>query len=172
MLREVQFLFVRTVRGNLRNPLAFFGRLAATALMVALVSVTYLGTRQRIQSQIVDRLWAVLWMQHLAAFLCIGAVPAFTQEFACFRKEVKNGLYRPLSHCLAHTLVSVPFWFALSLAALLPATLILDLNCQHFLQRWLLMTAYIGFSDAWAQLCGASFRSVALASMAFMVLVS
>ena len=57
--------------------------------------------------------------------------------------EVKNGLYHPLSHLSADLLaassaksvlvlpaglsqVNIPIWFLLALAAILPATLILD----------------------------------------------
>jgi hypothetical protein len=104
---------------NIRNPVAFIGRIVVSALSVVAVSVAYLGVRERSQTQALDRINLVLWMEFLPAFLCVGAVPLFSHEYSCFRKEVKNGLYRPFPYFIANTCVNIPFWFVLALISML-----------------------------------------------------
>ncbi|CAE7583898.1 abcG22 [Symbiodinium natans] len=167
--KQVGKLFLRAVRSNLRNPIAFAGRAALTALLVSFVCVAYLGARKRNQENVLNYLWAVMWVQQLPAFLCIGAVPNFAREHRCFRKEVKNGLYHPLSHLLADMLVNVPIWFLLAAAAILPSNLILDTPLIHSPELWLLLAAYIGFNDTFAQLCGSLGTGSPLGIMVFLM---
>jgi len=117
---------------NLRNPFAYIGRILCTSFFITLVSVAYIGARERNQDEVLSRVWAVVWMHMLPSFLCIGAVPTFSFEAACLKKEIKNGLYNPTCYFFASLLVSLPFWFLLGLFSLLPAFLILDLNWAHF----------------------------------------
>jgi hypothetical protein len=108
-----------------------------------------------------------MWMQQLPSFLCVGAVPGFAHEFACFRKEVKNGLYTPFSYFLANTCVNIPFWFVLTFTCILPAFILLDLNWQQLPAIWLLISCHTGWSDTVAQLCGTLIPSTTLATMIF-----
>ncbi|CAJ1434077.1 unnamed protein product [Effrenium voratum] len=167
--KQVWKIFLRFVRSNLRNPLAFGGRCVLTCLLVAFVCVAYIGARKRDQANVLNYLWATMWVQQLPAFLCIGAVPNFAREHACYRKEVKNGLYHPLSHLSADLLVNIPIWFLLALAAILPATLILDMPVQSIPQGWLLLAAYVGFNDTFAQLCGSLKAGSAMGIMLFLM---
>ncbi|CAL1150281.1 unnamed protein product [Cladocopium goreaui] len=85
---QVWKLFSRFVKSNVRSPIAFAGRAVLTALLVSFVCVAYIGARNRDQENVLNYLWAIMWVQQLPAFLCIGAVPTFAREHACFRKEV------------------------------------------------------------------------------------
>jgi len=167
--KQVWKLFTRAIRSNSRNPIAFGGRVLLTALFVSFISVAYLGARERNQENVLNYLWAVMWVQQLPAFLCIGAVPNFAREYLCYQKEVKNGLYHPICHLLADTLVNVPFWFVLALAAMLPAFAILDMSSQHSYELCLLLAAYIGFNDTFAQLCGSFGGGNAMGIMLFLM---
>jgi hypothetical protein len=140
-----------------------------SSFTVAFVSVVYFGARQRVQRQVLDRVWAVMWLQQLPAFLCVGAVPSFAREYACYRKEVKNGLYHPVCHFLANVVVNVPFWFVLTLASILPIFVILDMNWANMPKIWLLVTCYVGWTDTMAQLCGTLFSSPVLGTMVFIL---
>eukprot|EP00435_Cladocopium_sp_Y103_P073185 s164_g42.t1 len=84
---QVWKLFSRFVKSNVRSPIAFAGRAVLTALLVSFVCVAYIGARDRDQENVLNYLWAIMWVQQLPAFLCIGAVPTFAREHACFRKE-------------------------------------------------------------------------------------
>ncbi|OLP77898.1 ABC transporter G family member 22 [Symbiodinium microadriaticum] len=167
--KQVGKLFLRAVRSNIRNPTAFAGRALLTALLVSFVCMAYLGARKRNQENVLNYLWAVMWVQQLPAFLCIGAVPNFAREHSCFRKEVKNGLYHPLSHLLADMLVHVPIWFLLAASAIAPSSLILDTPVIHTPELWLLLAAYIGFNDTFAQLCGGLGTGSPLGIMVFLM---
>jgi len=166
---QVCVLFARCCRGAIRNPLSFFGRIIVSCFSVAFVSFAYLGVRQRSQEQVLDHVYLTMWLQQLPAFLCVGAVPAFSREYLCFHKEVKNGLYHPLCYFIADALVNIPFWFVLSLISILPGFCILDLNWQHLLQIWVLISCFVGWSDTVAQLCGTLFRNTAMATMVFIL---
>jgi len=168
-VQQVRSIVSRALRGHLRNPIAFGGRLALSSALVALVCFAYTGARERTQKQVLDRLWALNWVLQLPAFLCVGAVPNFACEYACYRKEVKNGMYQPLAYLLADTCVNVPVWFLLSLVSSLTGFLILDFNWGHYLEMWLLISCYVGWSDTFAQLCGTLFSNVALGTMFFIL---
>lgn len=168
-LMQVWKLFARFVRGNIRNPIAFGGRAVLTAVLVTFVCAAYIGARERDQENVLNYLWAIMWVQQLPAFLCIGAVPNFAREYACFRKEVKNGLYHPLAHLTADMMVNMPIWFLLALAALVPSLLILDTPLQTAPEVWLLLAAYVGFNDTFAQLCGSLRGGSAMGIMLFLM---
>lgn len=116
-----------------------------------------------------DRLWVVMWIQQLPGFLCVGAVPAFARDYACYRREVKNGMYHPLCYALTDTVVNLLFWFVLSLVAILPAFIMVELNWGNFVSIWLLVTSYVGWMDSVAQLCGTLFASTSLSTMVFIM---
>lgn len=166
---QAALLAERTLRGNLRNPIAFLGRAALSSLTVAFVAFAYLGARDHDQEAVIDRIWAVMWMQQLPAFLCVGAVTTFGREYACFKKEANNGLYKPLSYFMADAVVNVPFWFFLSIVSILPMFLIIDMNWLDLDKTWLLITCLIGWTDTMAQLCGTFFSSPMLGTMAFIL---
>jgi hypothetical protein len=140
-----------------------------SSFTVGFVSVSYLGARQRGQGQVLDRVWAVMWRQQLPAFLCVGAVPNFAREYACYRKEVRNGLYHPVCYFLANVVVNLPFWFVLTLVSILPMFVILDMNWANLPRIWLLVTCYVGWADTVAQLCGTLFSSPVLGTMVFIM---
>eukprot|EP00442_Polarella_glacialis_P025588 CAMPEP_0115058150 /NCGR_PEP_ID=MMETSP0227-20121206/6177_1 /TAXON_ID=89957 /ORGANISM="Polarella glacialis, Strain CCMP 1383" /LENGTH=768 /DNA_ID=CAMNT_0002443079 /DNA_START=169 /DNA_END=2471 /DNA_ORIENTATION=- len=165
--KQVWKLVLRSVRNNSRDPMAFGGRILMTSCMVAFVSLAYLGARERNQDNVLNYMWAVMWVQQLPAFLCIGAVPSFLREHLCYQKEVKNGLYHPVAHFVAENMVTVPFYFVLALASLLPATAILDMTFD--MSFWLLLACYIGFNDTVAQFCGTFGGSTAMGTMLFLM---
>lgn len=120
-------------------------------------------------SGVLDRVFLVMFVQQLPAFFCVGAVPRFSQEYLCFRKETNNGLYEPLCYFIADSLVNIPFWFVLSFTSILPAFALLGMNWQHFFQIWLLVALFVGWIDTAAQLCGTLLRSTAVAIMIFIM---
>jgi len=168
-LMQVWKLFSRFVKSNFRSPIAFAGRAVLTALLVTFVCIAYIGARERNQESVLNYLWAMMWVQQLPAFLCIGAVPTFAREHACFRKEVKNGLYHPLAHLTADLLVNIPIWFLLAVAAIIPSVLILEAPVSSLPDMWLLLAAYIGFNDTFAQLCGTLRGGSAMGIMLFLM---
>jgi hypothetical protein len=125
-----------------------------SSFTVAFVSVAYFGARQRVQRQVLDRVWAVMWLQQLPAFLCVGAVPNFAREYACYRKETKNGLYHPVCYFLANVVVNLPFWFVLTLVSILPMFVILDMNWANLPRIWLLVTCYVAGLTPWLNSVG------------------
>jgi len=168
-VRQVRLIAVRALRGHLRDPAAVGGRAAISGAVVAVVCATYAGARERTQEQVLDRLWALNFVLLLPSFLCVAAVPAFAGQHACYRREVKNGMYHPLSYLLADTCVNVPIWLLLSLASTLTGFLILDFNWSHYPHMWILLSCYIGWSDTVAQICGTLFSNVALGTMVFIL---
>jgi len=134
---------------------------------VAFIMFAYLEARARRQEDVLDRIWAVMWLQQFPSFLVVGTIPSFVQEGVCVRRELRNGMFGPLSYLLADFHVSVPLWFLVVLFSILPGFAVLDLNWGHLLQIWLLVTAYVGFSHTAAQLCGAVFTNGALGTVAF-----
>jgi hypothetical protein len=165
----VQLLYIRALRSHARSPIAFIGRVALSCSLVSFVMFAYSGARQRTQTQILDRVWALVWLQQLPAFLCVGAVPKFTSEHGCYRKEVTNGLYRPLSYFVADACVNIPLWFVLSFASTLCGFAVIDFNWGSFFKIWLLISCYVGWHDTVAQLCGTLFKSMAMGTMVFML---
>ena len=65
--------------------------------------------------------------------------------------------------------VNVPIWFLLALAAIVPSLFILDTPFQHGPDVWLLLAAYIGFNDTFAQLCGSLKGGSAMGIMLFLM---
>lgn len=164
---QCSLLAWRAMVGHYRNPAVLLGRTLFGAASVAFIAFAYCAARSMGQEDILDRVWMVMWLQQLPGFLVVGTIPAFAHEGLCVRRELRNGLFTPLSYIFSDLVVSIPLWFIVVLFTILPGFVVLKMNWENFLPIWLLITAYVGWSHSAAQLCGAVFQNAALATVAF-----
>jgi len=143
------------------------GRILFGSMGIAVISIAYWQARNRNQEDVLDRIWVVMWLQQLPAFLVIGTIPTFALESLCLRKEMRNGMFGALSYLLGDFVVSVPLWFIIVFLSIVPGFAILDLNWVNFPRVWLLISCYVGLFHTMAQVCCVCFSSLAVATVAF-----
>jgi len=164
---QVCLLARRSLRGQLRNPMGIVARITLASLVIVIICLAYLETREKNQAQVPSCVYVIVWIFLLPPYFCIGVLPLFLQEAACYKKEAKNGLYNPCCYLFGDFITSVPMWFIIQGFVMILAFIILAMNWPNFLQMWLLFSLYFGWNEIVAQLCGTLFNSLALGTMVF-----
>jgi len=61
-------------------------------------AIIYVKARDRVQTQVLARLWLCLWHMGVPTNLAVVAVYAYNGEYFAIRREVKNGMLSPVSY--------------------------------------------------------------------------
>ena len=92
--------------------------------------------------------------------LAVIAVFALHAEYSSIRREVKEGMYTPVSYMVAHAMLQIPFMIVLSIASLaIPAYGISNFYGPNFGSVILVYSCML-----WAFECCAQFFSVAISN--------
>jgi len=80
-------------------------------------AIIYVKSRDSVQEQVMFRLFLIMWHVAVPSSLGVIAVYVYNTEFFSVKKEVKNGLYRPLSYMMANVVLQIPFMIILSICS-------------------------------------------------------
>jgi hypothetical protein len=114
----MSILFRRSALLVVRDPMVFLGRCVMFLCGCSFFAVIYIKARARSQEKLIFRLFLIMWHVGVPTALGVVAVFAYNTEFNSVRKEVKNGLYRPMSYILANTVIQLPFMVILSMCTM------------------------------------------------------
>jgi hypothetical protein len=113
--RQVFILLRRHSLIVMRDPMVYLGRCVMFALGCAFFAIIYYNSKNRAQEQIVARLFLLMWLVAVPTALGVVAVYAYNTDFFSVRKEVKNGLYKPMAYIVSNFIIQAPFMIILSM---------------------------------------------------------
>ena len=100
------------------DPMIYLGRCIGFVFACTFFAVIYVESRNRVQEEILNRLWLSMWLTGVPTSFGVVAVFAFADEFKSICKEVKNGMYRLSGYLLSAFLIQIPAMFLLGLCAI------------------------------------------------------
>jgi ABC-type multidrug transport system ATPase subunit len=75
------------------DPMIYIGRAVMFLMACIFFAIVYVESRDRIQEQVLNRLWLTMWLVGVPSSLGVIGVYAFNEEFKTLRKGVKNGMF-------------------------------------------------------------------------------
>lgn len=149
---EVAVLMRRAFTLTMRDPTIYLGRAIMFLIMCSFFSVIYIKIRDPSQEQILNRMWTFCWFVGPPGALALLAVYSSNVEIAAIRKEIKNGMVRPLAFMTATGLMQIPFMFLLVIVGMLvPMYGILDYAPENLPLMLLVFTAAMYAFETCAQ---------------------
>ena len=117
----------------------------------------FVKARDRVQGQVIARLWLTTWIGTVPTNLGVIAVYAYNEEFFAIRREVKNGMLSPVSYMIANLGIQVPLMFILCAFASISAYGILDFNGDKYFAVLVVHAINLWVYERIAQLLSISF---------------
>jgi hypothetical protein len=130
----------------------YTSRMFMIVVATVFFSLVYLETRQRVQSQALQRFLYTNFVVGVSCNLAISVVFAGNIEFNAIKREVKDGQYSPVAQFLAGQLINIPAMACLGLAALMRLYLIGDMPWSSFGLALLSMSANLWAFEGMGQL--------------------
>ena len=97
----------RTFTVFARDPATYLGRFALFLQMSIIFGILYFNNAGG-QASVMDKAYAVCWGMAIPSYMAICALPAFSFESMCYKKETKNGMYTAGAYTLATSLCQAP----------------------------------------------------------------
>jgi ABC-type multidrug transport system ATPase subunit len=117
------------------DPMIYLGRAVGFLNACIFFAVIYVESRDRVQEQVLNRLWLSMWLCGVPTSFGVVAVFAFSEEFKSINKEVKNGMYRLSGYLTAAGLLQIPAMIILALCVTgIPAFAIGNMWAPNFVQ--------------------------------------
>jgi len=111
----------------LRDP-AIWNRVRFYVVTSSIMSIMYMGTREHNQSQPAVKIFhATILIAVFQMYVSSNTTQRWLQH-SYIRIEARNGMYSPLSYCVAMELLSIPLLFIFSLACWLPPHILCGWN--------------------------------------------
>lgn len=169
LLRMVGASFRRQALLVLRDPTMYTGRIVMFMLACSFFAIVYIKSRDRVQEQAFNRLWLLLWFVGVPTNFGIICVFGTNLEFFTVRKETKDGMYHPLVHLMANTVLQLPMLVIMSMSAVtLPGYAIANWNIDHYaLQVFVFAVIYWSF-ECVAQLLAVLANNPLIGMLSFM----
>ena len=171
IMQQVGAMFSRHILITIRDPGLYTGRIIAFLMTCCFFAVIYVKAWHRMQSQIIPRMWFLLWISGVPANMGVGTVFMANIEYKAIRREVVNGMVKPFSYLLANSIIQVPFMFLFGLAVLgVPAYCIMVYKPDHFPQIWLIYSLTMYAWESVAQLLAVCFNNPLLGMLQYIQL--
>lgn len=77
----------------------YVSRMVVFLLSCIFFPIVYLKSRERTQTQILQRMWLLLWHIGVPACMSLSTCLAQNMEFVAVKREVKSGMYRLSTRC-------------------------------------------------------------------------
>lgn len=103
---------------TLRDPTLYIGRMVMFLAACCFFAIIYIKARDRVQEQILSRMWLCLWHIGVPSSLGVVAVYTYNEEYFAIKREVKNGMISPISYVLSNFVIQVPLMVVMSMFAL------------------------------------------------------
>ena len=117
-LQQVLTLTKRHAILTYRDPILYVGRALTFLFCCTFFSIVYLEARGRKQEQAPYKMFLFMWHIGVPTALGVVAVFSYNLEHISIKREVKQGMYKPSSYCIASTILQIPVMFILSIMAL------------------------------------------------------
>ena len=116
-LHEFGFVLRRQCKVVVTDPMVYMGRAIGFIFICSFFAVIYIEARHREQSQLMNRLFFLMWLMGVPTSMGVVAVYVFSDEFKTIEKEIRNGMYSLSSFLLSSFIIQVPACFFLAVCA-------------------------------------------------------
>ncbi len=116
-LSEFGFVLRRQCKIVVTDPMVYLGRGLGFIFITSFFAVIYIESRHRDQTQLMNRLFFLMWLMGVPTSMGVVAVYVYSDEFKTIEKEVRNGMYSLSSFLLSSFLIQVPACFLLAICA-------------------------------------------------------
>ena len=160
MPSQVTTLFRRHGLITVRDPTLYIARMLIFLTACIFFAIVYVKARDRVQDQVIARMWLCAWIVGVPTNLGVVAVYAYNEEFFAIRREVKNGMLSPVSYMIANFGIQVPLMLVMSVCALsVSAYGIVDFNGANYLQVLVVYAINLWVYERIAQLLSICFHN-------------
>jgi len=166
-ITQFAILLERLAKMTMRDPTLYSARWAFALLACTVFAVTYFRARERVQSQVIPRIFLLVWSFGAPAFMSVVVIAVYSSDFHVYLKEVRNGQYGPVVYMFAQKTMMVPCLLALSFFALLPLYAVVGFAWEAALGIWLAHAAVMLFSESLAQLLAVCFGRFIIGMVAY-----
>jgi len=87
-----------------RNPILYTGRCVVCAVIGVFFALVYLKSRDRIQEQVIPKLWLIKWISVCPTSLACVQVLTHSMDIINLKRSVRNGIQHPLPFIFARVL--------------------------------------------------------------------
>jgi ABC-type multidrug transport system ATPase subunit len=115
---QTMTLFRRHGILTFRDPTLYIGRMIMFLNACCFFAIIYIKARDRVQEQILARMWLCLWHIGVPTSLGVVAVYTYNEEYFAIKREVKNGMITPISYIISNFFIQVPLILVMSMFAL------------------------------------------------------
>ena len=116
-VQDFRYVLRRQCKIVLTDPMVYAGRGLGFICICAFFAVIYIEARKREQSQLMNRLFFLMWLMGVPTSMGVVAVYVFNEEFKTIEKEVRNGMYRLSTYLLSAFIIQIPACFFLAVCA-------------------------------------------------------
>jgi len=156
---EVWCLFRRMVLLARRDPTIYASRAFVFVFACLFFAIVYINSRDRIQSQALQRVWVLLWHIGVPSIMSLATCLGQNLEFNAVKREVKAGMYRLSSYFVAQMLLQIPLLVILSAMALtFSGYVLLSWNWDAYGEVLLVHSLNLFVFDSAAQFFAVSFH--------------
>ena len=150
--RQVLLLLHKHGKIALKDPSVYTARMMILLVIGIFFPCIYIETRNRVQDQILQRCFLIVWIVALPGVATTSAVFVYNSFAQTIRLEVKSGMYTAGAFSIASMLLELPVMLLSSLILLLPVFGIGGWPWDAFLDSWLLWTLGLWVWESLAQL--------------------
>lgn len=169
LIRMVRASFRRQALLVLRDPTMYTGRIVMFLLACCFFSIVYIKSRDRVQEQAFNRLWLLLWFVGVPTNFGIICVFGTNLEFFTVRKETKDGMYHPLVHLMANTVLQLPMMVLMSMSAVTVAGYaVANWNINHYALQVIVFAMIYWSFECVAQLLAVLANNPLIGMLSFM----
>mmetsp|Transcript_19713 Transcript_19713/g.49424 ORF Transcript_19713/g.49424 Transcript_19713/m.49424 type:complete len:298 (+) Transcript_19713:1-894(+) len=154
---------------TVRDPTLYIGRMVMFLNACIFFAIIYVKCRDRVQDQVLARVWLCLWHLGVPTNLAVVAVYAYNEEYFAIRREVKNGMLSPVAYMVANFGIQVPLMIIMSVFALsVSAYGIIDYNVDNYFSVLMVYAINLWVYERIAQLLSVSFNNPLMGMLMFL----
>jgi ABC-type multidrug transport system ATPase subunit len=143
-----------------RDPMLYGGRMAGFMLVCCFFAVMYIKARERSQSEVLYRLFFMMWLVGVPTALSVVSVYVGNHETSTLRKEVRNGMVAPTAYVAAQIILELPLMFVLALSTFgVSGYLMVGMYLPSMLRTLSLFALALWAFEATAQTCAVAFNN-------------
>eukprot|EP00928_Gymnodinium_smaydae_P039542 TRINITY_DN26991_c0_g2_i1.p1 TRINITY_DN26991_c0_g2~~TRINITY_DN26991_c0_g2_i1.p1 ORF type:complete len:609 (-),score=71.69 TRINITY_DN26991_c0_g2_i1:312-2138(-) len=152
VVKQTMILTRRLARMMMRDPTLYSARWVFSLVANFFFAIVYMDARDRIQAQVVPRVFLMSWCVGSPAFMSVVTIAVYSLDFHVYTKEIKNGMYCPGAYVLSQVAVMIPSLYLLSACSLLPLYSVVGFSVQNVFWIWLAHFAVMLWAECLAQL--------------------
>ena len=152
-----------------RDPTLYVGRMVMFLFSCAFFAVIYIQARKRVQEQALYRLFLLMWFIGVPSSLGVIAVFAMNLEFNAIKREVKDGMVRPVAYFISNAILQLPLCFVMGIFAMsVPGYGIAGFNGEAYLAFLCVYSLTLWSFECMAQFFSIQFDNPLLGMLMYM----